>query len=280
MSYADVTTGGLISALIIDDNAFDRRRFRRFANDTRLNFLLKEASNVEEFGRLLDEERFDVIFVDLNLAGANGMSLLNPVQRHPVNSDAAMIMVAGNSQAEVALQAVRAGFADYIEKEELSNASLERATVNALQKRKLAHVADSAVEDSKSIEAILRNFADMCSNEMRPLMARMTRQVRQLRPQSEAMGLVQNIAEIESTCARMDEFFRDLGALAKEEQLTNILADQMPVGGHAISDSLPVEPTRRPVAQAMAQAPSAPAPRPAAPEKPAAEERQRLFSRR
>lgn len=275
MPFADATTGGLISALIIDDNAFDRRRFRRFADDTRLNFMLKEASNVEEFGRLLDQEKFDVIFVDLNLAGANGMTLLNPVQKHPVNSDAAMIMVAGNSQAEVALQAVRAGFADYIEKEELSKASLERATVNALQKRKLAHVADSAVEDSRSIEATLRSFADMCSNEMRPLMARMTRQVRQLRPQAEAMGLVESIAEIESTCSRMDEFFRDLGALAKEEQLTNILADQLQGLGAVTPEPMvrpapvmPSKPTARPVQAAVE------------PTRPEPIERQKLFARR
>ena len=105
----------VVSALIIDDNAFDRRRFERTAKETSIDFYLKEVSDVEEFGHILDQDKFDVIFVDLNLAGASGMNLLPGVRAHHINKDAAMIMVAGDDQAEVALEALRAGFTDYIE---------------------------------------------------------------------------------------------------------------------------------------------------------------------
>jgi PleD family two-component response regulator len=214
---------GLISALVIDDNAFDRRRLLRIADETNLDFYLKEVSNVEEFGHILDQEKFDVIFVDLNLAGASGLNLLPGVRSHHVNKDAAMIMVAGNSQAELALEALRAGFSDYIEKEALSKSSLERATVNALQKMRLSNAAFTAEAETKSVEAVLKTFAEACSEEMRPMMSRMLRQIRQMKSETEHSGASNSITQIETTCTRMEEFFRDLASLADEGRLSSVV---------------------------------------------------------
>lgn len=230
---------GLISALVIDDNAFDRRRFRRIVGETTLDLYLKEVGDVQEFGRLLDEDKFDVIYVDLNLADASGLNLLPIVRSHDVNKEAAMIMVAGNNQAEVALNALRSGFSDYIDKDELSKAALERATINALQKKRLSNAAVAAVAETKSVEAVLRSFSEACSQEMRPMMARMTRQVRQVRSEVEPYGLAESISQIEATCGRMEEFFQDLASLAEEGKLSSVLKDAAQSNGHvgAVSSS-------------------------------------------
>lgn len=219
---------GLISALVIDDNAFDRRRLVRIAGETNLDFYLKEVGDVEEFAHILDNEKFDVIFVDLNLAGANGMNLLPGVRNHHVNKDAAMIMVAGNSQAELALEALRAGFSDYIEKEALSKSSLERATVNALQKLRLSRAAVTAEAETKSVESVLKSFAEACSLEMRPMMARMVRQIRQMKSEAEQYGASNSITQIENTCTRIEEFFRDLASLAEQGRLSSVVVPGIP----------------------------------------------------
>lgn len=196
-------------------------------SEASIDFFLKEVSDVEEFGRMLDQDKFDVIFVDLNLAGASGMNLLPGVRIHHTNKDAAMIMVAGADQAEVALEALRAGFTDYIEKSALSKSSLERATVNALQKRNLSHAALAAQTQTKSIEAVLKSFSNACSQEMRPMMMRMVRQIRQLRSDAMNEHLTDNIIQIESTCARMEEFFEDLSSLAEEGKLSTVVEDKI-----------------------------------------------------
>lgn len=214
---------GHVSALIIDDNMFDRRRFIRIANETNLDFYLKEASNIQEFGDLLDQDKFDVIFIDLNLGADSGMSLLPIVRAHQVNKKAAVIMVAGDSHAEVALEALREGFADYIEKDVLSEGSLERTTINALQKARLSNVAVSAVAETHKVENVLANFSEACSLEMRPLMARMVRQLRQVKSATAAYGVQDDFTDIEGTCARIDEFFQDLAGLGKEGQLTSFV---------------------------------------------------------
>ncbi|MEM9341650.1 MAG: response regulator [Pseudomonadota bacterium] len=223
-----------IRALMIEDNAFDRRRLKRIAADTDLDFVFVESRTIEEFKDRLDTERFDVIYVDLNLAGEDGMTLLPMVRKHPKNAMVPMIMVAGNEQAEAALRALRAGFADYIEKNALSPAALSRATINALQKAKLVSAANVAESETKSVEDVLNSFAQACSNEMRPMLARMFRQVRQMRLEVESNGVdASALLEIEQTCTRMGEFFQDLGGLATEGLLTSIAESDAPVAANS-----------------------------------------------
>lgn len=214
---------GPIKALLIDDNMFDRRRFSRIARETNLEFTLDEACDVNEFATQLDQNSYDIIFIDLNLGSENGMSLLPVVRAHHINKNAAVIMVAGDNQAEVALKALREGFADYIEKEVLSQSSLERATINALQKTRLSNAAQVAEADTKTIEAVLASFSQACSHEMRPLMARMVRQIRQVKSAAAAYNAADKITEIETTCVRIDEFFQDLSALGEDGKLSSFI---------------------------------------------------------
>lgn len=212
------TALGCISALIVDDNAFDRRRLLRVAGETGLDFFLREAQDVESFGAALDGDKFDVIFADLNLAASvTGFDLLPIVRQHDVNRNAALIMIATEDQAETALTALRAGFSDYIDKGSLAPAALERATVNAVQKKRLSAQADTATAQTESISAIMTSFANTCQQEMRPMLTRMIRHVRQIRSDMEAAGMGHEaITGVEDTCARIEEFLTDLGSLARE----------------------------------------------------------------
>lgn len=244
---------GVVSALIVDDNAFDRRRLSRFANDTGLDFLIREAADPETFGIQLDQEKFDIIFVDLDLAGpTTGFDLLPIVRAHQVNSKAALVMVAGADQAETALQALREGFSDYIDKGALCASALERATLNAVQKNRLTQKADSATEETRSIESVLKSFADACSKEMRPMLLRMVRQVRQIRSELELAGFdASSVDSVEKTCARMDEFLLDLGGLANDEALSQIVrktSTPTPPAPKPIPEVQATEPSTRPVA--------------------------------
>ncbi|WP_300029711.1 response regulator [uncultured Roseobacter sp.] len=212
----------VISALIVDDNAFDRRRIARLAQSTGLDFVLHDVSTVEEFHHALDRDRFDIIFVDLNLAGANGMSLLPAVRLHRFNRHAAMIMISGNDKAEVALEALRTGFADYIDKDNLNSNALERATLNALEKTRLNSAVSLANSETRSVETVLTSFARACSEEVRPMLLRMTRQLSQLRTATDETTTEDRLAEIEESCSRMEEFFTDLESLAQDRQLSTV----------------------------------------------------------
>lgn len=206
---------GLVSALVIDDSRFDRRRLERLCEECELDITLRQAATKEEFGTRLDGEKFDVIYVDLNLPEGSGLDLIPIVRAHRVNCDASIIMIAGDNQSDVALNAIRSGCSDYIDKDTLSVASLSRATINAVQKLYLQRSETTAREDSQTVNSILLDFAEECRAEMRPMLTRMLRQIRRLKTTSVSPeDYADSITGLEQTCVRMDEFLGDLSSVA------------------------------------------------------------------
>lgn len=219
---------GIVSALIVDDNVLARRCFVRLAEETNVEFFLKEACSVQEFGEMLDNDKFDIIFVDLHLEADHGLALLPIVRRHHVNGDAALIMIANDTHSDTALAALRAGFSEFIEKEALSSVSLERAAVNAMQKQRLSNAASTARDIAASNEALLASFAHACGQEMRPLMARLMRHVRQLTPFARENDVVSVLQNIETDCSRINGFFSDIEALGDEGSLSEFINESPP----------------------------------------------------
>ena len=210
---------GVISALVIDDNAFDRRRLKKVASQTWLRMTVRETSDVAQFRRALNHAKYDVIYVDLNLTGANGMELLSDIRCHPENHHAAVIMIAGNNRTEVALDAIRNGFADYIEKDKLSAASLERATVNAMQKGQLEKQTTNARDQARTFEDMILQVSEACSEEMRPIVTKLMGQVRQLRKSTiEDPNQSADLKTIEKSCARLENFLSGLEKLVHSQK--------------------------------------------------------------
>ena len=217
---------GVVSALILDDNPFDRRRLARIATNSSIDFVLKEAGSLEDAGTLLEHEKFDVIYVDLNIGTELGLSFLPAVRNHRVNAHARLIMISGTTDISMALDAMRAGFSDFINKDELDDTAFERATINAVKQLYLTRSADNAEAASKSMETVLNTFAGICLNEVRPLLARLRRQVRQVKTRDgRDSANFPELLEIEATCGRIEDFFTDLNGMAEDQQLSAVVSD-------------------------------------------------------
>ncbi|HLZ52493.1 MAG TPA: HD domain-containing phosphohydrolase [Candidatus Acidoferrum sp.] len=92
------------------------------------------AKNGEEAVVTLQSQRFDVVISDLRMPGIDGMELLAEARRH--HPHVAFLIVTGNDDVEVGVQAMRSGADDYLVKPLLDCvviASLERS----LRKRQL-----------------------------------------------------------------------------------------------------------------------------------------------
>ncbi|WP_168797702.1 response regulator [Aliishimia ponticola] len=218
-----------VNALLVEDNAFDQKRFSRLLEATGLDFILRQACTIAEACDVMDSIKFDLIFVDMSIGSDNGLDLLPIVRAHRTNADAHLIMISGNGDTATALEAINRGFSDYIDKGDLNIASLTRASLNALEKLRLTRAADEASAEMRAVEAVLRSFSKACSSEMRPMINRMIRQVRQLKSSNGSVSSQSaHIAEIEGTCLRLEEFFQDMEALAEDNQLTKIAMEQAP----------------------------------------------------
>jgi hypothetical protein len=123
---------------------------------------MKTAVSYEEALDAFEAERFDVAFFDYSLGARDGVSLLREIRGRGVETP--VIVLTGRGAEEVAVEAMKAGAADYLSKANLSIEALERAIRHALalhaeeQQRLQAEAAVRASEER--FRALVENSSD------------------------------------------------------------------------------------------------------------------------
>ncbi|MDH5501643.1 MAG: response regulator, partial [Gammaproteobacteria bacterium] len=168
------------SILIVDDQRFDRVRLRRLLDAIEITTHIVEAESLESMGTALGLDTFDLVILDFNLADGTGLDAINAVRMDRKNRLAATIMVTGSDQFDIATEAMRRGCSDYIVKDDLSKETLQRAMINALQKSSLQTGLEDQEKLRRQVETVLDGFAKECVLEIKPMLSRMMRQLRNL----------------------------------------------------------------------------------------------------
>ena len=200
------------SILIVDDQRFDRTRLQRLISALEFENHVVEADCLETMGTMLEADKFDLILLDYNLPDDNGLQALDSVQLAAKNKNAATIMIAGDGQNEIAIEALKRGCSDYVTKDDLTPESFRRATINALQKSRLSIGMEAQDLKRQQIEAVLQRFSTECAQEIKPVVSRMMRQVRDLRDVTNVTpeAAADRHNRIEQSCMRLWDFLNDL----------------------------------------------------------------------
>ena len=125
--------------------AFDRLRLIRACDRAGIQAEFTEVPTVAAFTRALAAGVFDVVFIDYRLTDGDGLVALARLLEDPRHADCASIMIAGDTDAAVAVEALKAGCCDYIGKSDISPASLHRAVTNAVEKASLRRQISSVL---------------------------------------------------------------------------------------------------------------------------------------
>ncbi|MGN6358877.1 MAG: PP2C family protein-serine/threonine phosphatase [Thermomicrobiales bacterium] len=99
-------------ALVVDDDP-DINRLVRVRLTTR-GYQVASAANGEEALRLLADEPFDLLFLDVSMPGIGGLEVLDTVRERAL--DLAVIMMTAFGSEQVAIEALRRGADDYLRK--------------------------------------------------------------------------------------------------------------------------------------------------------------------
>lgn len=118
--------------LIVDDEENIRFTFESFLSDE--GYEVKTASNLQDGKKLLAEDKFDLVFLDILLGRDSGLELLREVKERALASP--VVMITGAPEVETAAEAVRYGAFDYIPKPVMQE-SLLRVARMALDHKKL-----------------------------------------------------------------------------------------------------------------------------------------------
>lgn len=126
-----------ISILLIEDNPTDIACIKEYLTTKQIinSSTLKEAGNLQSALSLMSHYDFDVVLLDLGLPDSSGLDTVRRVIAEP--SDPAVIVLSSPEDKDTALQAVRYGAEDYLNKPSLSPAMLHKSITYAIERKKV-----------------------------------------------------------------------------------------------------------------------------------------------
>ncbi|HUP46907.1 MAG TPA: response regulator transcription factor [Thermoanaerobaculia bacterium] len=105
----------MLRALCVDDHAIFRQGVKQILGQYERNLKVGEASTATEAMRLLREDGWDVVILDLSLPDRSGFQLLAELKRE--QPELPVIVLSMHADDEYAIRAVRGGAAGYVTKE-------------------------------------------------------------------------------------------------------------------------------------------------------------------
>ncbi|HEX6900772.1 MAG TPA: response regulator [Thermoanaerobaculia bacterium] len=150
-----------IRLLIVDDSPEDRALYRRLlAQDAEHAYEFLEAETGEEGLSTALEERPDCLLLDYRLPDVDGLEFLGQLLREerliPV------IVLTGQGNESVAVEAMKAGAQDYLLKGAVSRDRLQHAVQNAIEKVSLrAKVEERTAELARANEALRTMYDEL-----------------------------------------------------------------------------------------------------------------------
>jgi diguanylate cyclase (GGDEF)-like protein len=136
----------LIRLLVIDDDALDRKAVAQALKLLETDYELREARDAAAGLAMAMAESFDCILIDYNLPDENGLELLDKLMAQ-MNSPVPIVMLTGEGNESVAVEAMKRGVYDYLPKARLGAESLYRVVANAIGK----HLLEKTLRDTREL---------------------------------------------------------------------------------------------------------------------------------
>ena len=146
-----------ISILYVDDYELDRELVKDALEKEHGGFELTEASDRQEFETLLKEHAFDVVLSDFNIAGFEGLQVLEIVRAYDPRIP--VIIVTGTGSEEIAVTALKQGASDYVIKRPKHIRKLPQTILAAIEKQTLRNQRRKTEEMLRESEERFRAIA-------------------------------------------------------------------------------------------------------------------------
>jgi diguanylate cyclase (GGDEF)-like protein len=127
-----------VRILLIDDNLPDRVRYRRMLLRANTDYEIDEAGDGTRGLKMLEEaaQPYTCVLLDQDLPDMQGLDVLEDIRAHA--NPPPVVMLTGEEDAAVSIEALRRGAADYLMKRRIDEDRLLRAIQGAIERAALA----------------------------------------------------------------------------------------------------------------------------------------------
>ncbi|MEH1918518.1 PAS domain S-box protein [Nostoc sp.] len=167
------------TVFFVEDSAEDRALYRRFLErDDRYTYDIYEFESGNKALQACQAKMPDVILLDYRLPDLDGLEFLTKLQWQTSNSQISVIMLTGQGDETIAVQAIKSGVQDYLVKGKLTSDNLRRAVHGAIEQIQLMRQLKQQQEQQKLVGAIALNIRQ--SLRLQDILATSVQEVRQL----------------------------------------------------------------------------------------------------
>jgi FixJ family two-component response regulator len=157
---ADSTT-----VFFVEDSAQDRALYRRLLEqDDRHTYNIYEFESGEEALEACQGTTPAVVLLDYQLPDLDGLEFLTELQRQTQGSQISVIMLTGQGDEAIAVQAIKSGAHDYLVKGKLTRDNLCRAIHGAIKQMQLMQQLQQQQEQQRLVGAIAIQQAQLYQN--------------------------------------------------------------------------------------------------------------------
>jgi|GEM_PF-2646659 len=180
--------------LIVDD---DRQVIKQVSTLLRsMGYIYGFIPRPEFLFKRLRDESFDLILMDINMPGVDGITLLKQLKVHPDYQDIDVIMMTGDTDGETLAKCFECGATDYITKP--INELVLKARVKAALEKK-AHIAE--IRNQKKLLTEKQDIIAEQNNKLREYNVQLEEKVKE---RTEALNVL--VHELQHTNEELDLF--------------------------------------------------------------------------
>ena len=141
--------------LLVEDNPGDARLVREMLSaEAAGQFEIEDAGTLADAEKMLGGKTYEVVLLDLSLPDGSGIELVRRIA--DVAKEAAIILLTGRADENLAIEALRSGAQDYFNKMGLTGFGLARSMTYAIERQRIRQQAGSTTDELYLLSDVTR----------------------------------------------------------------------------------------------------------------------------